>query len=161
MTLSTTTDHSGGIFDGIPSTLADPADDPLYVDYLRMRSGELEVVALAPSDASGARPHFNRTANLQPAGAGTFYCPRCDERGHSRAVNPDDLETCHADGWKAATVAAVESVEGRDAAKRAQAWLSRWTPAARLSVGCRTCNAEDSDWGSASQDRRCGTVCCV
>lgn len=133
----------------------------LLCDYRAMRAGDLPVVALAPSDASAARPHFDRTAGLVPAGPrAVFYCPRCADRGHARAVHADDLETCHADGWKAATVDAVREADGPREAKRAQAWLSRWSPAAVLAAGCRTDNREDEDWGSASRARECGVVCC-
>lgn len=158
MTLSTDTPHP---FDGIPSTLDTTTEDALYANYLGMRDGTVPVVALAPSDASGARPHFDRTAGLDPAqDRGTYYCPRCADRGHVRAVHVRDMETCHDDGWKAATVEAVKLNADPATAKRAQAWLSRWSPASVLTVGCRTCNAEDEDWGSASMARQCGVDCC-
>lgn len=149
------------IFANIPTTVRDDDGADYYRAYRAMRDGDAAVVALAPSDASGERPHYVRTDGLRSAGLrGVYYCPRCADRGHARAVHAADLETCHADGWKSATVAAVRAADGDAAARRAQAWLSRWSPADVLSAGCRTCNREDEDWGSASRARECGVECC-
>lgn len=144
---------------GIGSTL--DGDTPLADRYYRLREGEETVHALAPSDANGVKPLYDRNADHSPApGTGMLYCSRCARRGHTRRVHRRDTQTCHADGWKAATVAEVLEVAGPDAAEGAQRWLSRWSPAEVLEGGCVTCNMEDDDWGSRSIPRECGVDCC-
>ena len=131
----------------------------LLAHYRSMRDGTAPVVALAPSDGSAARPWLDR-AGACAAGpvTGTVWCARCADRGHATLAHVRTLETCHDDGWKAATVAAVEAVDGPRAARQAQAWLSRWSPREVLTIGCRVCNAEDAD--HTGDDRRCGIDCC-
>ena len=133
--------------------------ETLLTNYDAMRAGDLPVVALAPSDGSAARPWMDRAGACEPGPVtGTVWCARCAARGHRTLAHVRTLETCHDDGWKADTVAAVTARDGARAGKRAQAWLSRWSPRTVLTVGCRVCNAEDAD--HTGDDRRCGVDCC-